>query len=79
MAKIKKTAEEGSIGFKQAAQVALFIARNWKIISTRKIKSISRLSSHRPSSGLAVGGRKPTSKGVTNAVKTSAAIVTASQ
>ncbi|WP_088184045.1 hypothetical protein [Sphingobium sp. Z007] len=34
MAKIKKTAEEGSIGFKQAAQVALFIVRNWKIIST---------------------------------------------
>lgn len=34
MAKIKKTAEEGSVGFKQAAQVALFVARNWKIIST---------------------------------------------
>ncbi len=34
MAKIKKTAEEGSIGLKQAAQVALFVARNWKLLST---------------------------------------------
>jgi hypothetical protein len=66
-------------GGRRALMMVIFcIVKNWKIRSRMKTRSITRLVIHSGLAGSTTGGRKPTSKGVTSAVKMSANAVTTS-